>query len=240
MLTITGVALMAVSYLARKTPKPDSAGSQLSQKLDPQAGVPIAFGRTATGGVITDRLTWGAKNAFYGIVTVLSAGGPIAGIEAYRAGDYPILFNTSPAYATASVTNVGGYSGNSKLYRGKLRQRWQNGDAPATTTPAAASGFPMRGGALSGLAHVVTSYEYSADAFPKGCLRAFGRSVAFASMILDKTRRIPAGLAHIVSISPRHGPTARTHTSPLSNGRWDAGRMAIVSMALARSGRKSM
>ncbi len=167
-LTITGVALMAVSYLARKTPKPDSAGSQLSQKLDPQAGVPVAFGRTATGGVITDRLTWGAKNAFYGIVTVLSAGGPIAGIEAYRAGDYPITFNTSPAYATASVTNVGGYSGNSKLYRGKLRQRWQNGDAPAMTTPAAASGFPMRGGALSGLAHVVTSYEYNADAFPQG------------------------------------------------------------------------
>ncbi|MFE8582948.1 phage tail protein [Sphingomonas sp. NCPPB 2930] len=167
-LTITGVALMAVSYLARKTPKPDSAGSQLSQKLDPQAGVPIAFGRTATGGVITDRLTWSAKNAMYGIVTVLSAGGPIAGIEAYRAGDYPISFNTSPATATASVTNVGGYSGNSKLYRGKLRQRWQNGDAPATTTPAAASGFPMRGGALSGLAHVVTSYEYNADAFPQG------------------------------------------------------------------------
>lgn len=167
-LTITGVALMAVSYLARKTPKPDSAGSQLSQKLDPQAGVPIAFGRTATGGVITDRLTWGTKNAFYGIVTVLSAGGPIAGIEAYRAGDYPISFNTSPATATASVTNVGGYSGNSKLYKGKLRQRWQAGDAPATTTPAAASGFPMRGGALSGLAHVVTSYEYNADAFPQG------------------------------------------------------------------------
>ncbi|MFN3776440.1 hypothetical protein [Sphingomonas parapaucimobilis] len=167
-LTITGVALMAVSYLARKTPKPDSAGSQLSQKLDPQAGVPIAFGRTATGGVITDRLTWGAKNAMYGIVTVLSAGGPIAGIEAYRAGDYPISFNTSPATATASVTNVGGYSGNSKLYRGKLRQRWQNGDAPATTTPGDASGFPMRGGALSGLAHVVTSYEYNADAFPQG------------------------------------------------------------------------
>jgi hypothetical protein len=127
-LTVTGVALMAVSYLARKTPKPDSAGSQLNQKLDPQAGVPIAYGRTATGGVITDRLTWGKKNAFYGIVTVLSAGGPIAGVESYRAGDYPISFNTSPASSLATVSNVGSYSGSSKLYKGKLRQRWQNGD----------------------------------------------------------------------------------------------------------------
>lgn len=167
-LTITGVALLAVSYLARKTPKPDSAGSQLQQKLDPQAGVPIAYGRTATGGTITDRLTWGAKNAFYGIVTVLSAGGPIAGIEAYRAGDYPITFAGNPAYSTATVANVGGYSGSSKLYKNKLRQRWQNGDAPAATTPAGASGFPMRGGALSGLAHAITSYEYSTDAFPQG------------------------------------------------------------------------
>ena len=167
-LTITGVALLAVSYLARKTPKPESAGSQLQQKLDPQAGVPIAFGRTATGGTITDRLTWGAKNAFYGIVTVLSAGGPIAGIEAYRAGDYPITFAGNPTYSTATVANVGGYSGSSKLYKNKLRQRWQNGDAPAATTPAGASGFPMRGGALSGLAHAITSYEYSTDAFPQG------------------------------------------------------------------------
>lgn len=167
-LTITGVALLAVSYLARKTPKPDSGGQQLKQKLDPQAAVPIMYGRTATGGTITWRGTWGAKNAFYGIVTVLSAGGPIAGIESYKAGDYPIGFAGSPAYALATVNNVGGYSGSSKLYKNKLAQRWQNGEAPANTTPGAASGLPIPAGAMSGLAHVITRYEYSTDAFPQG------------------------------------------------------------------------
>jgi hypothetical protein len=167
-LTITGVALLAVAYLARKTPKPDSGGQQLKQKLDPQSPVPILYGRTATGGFITWRGTWGAKNAFYGIVTVLSAGGPIAGIEAYKAGDYPIGFGASPAYQLATVNNVGGYSGSSKLYKNKLAQRWQNGEAPANTTPGGASGLPIPAGAMSGLAHVITRYEYNNDAFPQG------------------------------------------------------------------------
>ncbi len=166
-LTVTGVALLAVAYLARKTPKPESAGQQLQQKLDPQAPVPIAFGRTATGGFITWRGTWGKKNAFYGIVTVLSAGGPIAGIESYRAGDYPIGFSGSPAAQLATCNNVGGYSGSSKLYKGKLRQRWVPGNAPATDTPASLTGYPIPAGAMSGLAHSITSFEYNADAFPQ-------------------------------------------------------------------------
>lgn len=60
-LAVTGIALMAVSYLAAKKPKIDSTGSQLDLKLDPSAGVPIVYGRTATGGVVIDRLTWGKK-----------------------------------------------------------------------------------------------------------------------------------------------------------------------------------
>ncbi len=167
-LTITGVALMAVAYLARKTPKPESAGQQLQQKLDPQAPVPIAFGRTATGGYITWRGTWGKKNALYGIVTVLSAGGPIQGIESYRAGDYPIGFNFSPSTMLATCINVGGYSGKSKLYKGKLRQRWVPGNAPANTTPASLTGYPIPAGSMSGLAHAITSFEYETDAFPQG------------------------------------------------------------------------
>lgn len=166
-LTVTGVALLAVAYLARKTPKPESAGQQLQQKLDPQAPVPIAYGRTASGGYITWRGTWGKKNAFYGIVTVLSAGGPIQGIESYRAGDYPIGFSGSPAAQLATCNNVGGFSGSSKLYKGKLRQRWVPGNAPASDTPASLTGYPIPAGAMSGLAHSITSFEYNADAFPQ-------------------------------------------------------------------------
>ena len=169
-LTITGVALLAVSYLTRKTPKPESSasGQQLQQKLDPQAPVPIAYGRTATGGFITWRGTWGAKNAMYGIVTVLSAGGPIQGVEAYQAGDYSTGFSGNPATSLSTVASVGGYSNGSKLYINKLHQRWQTGEAPANTTPGGATGYPIPAGPMSGLAHVITGYEYNQEAFPSG------------------------------------------------------------------------
>lgn len=166
-LTITGVALMAVSFLARKVPKPDSAGQQLQQKLDPQAPIPIIYGRTATGGFITSRNTFGKKNANYGIVTVLSVGA-ILGIESYQAGDYPVGFNRNPAVQTATVATVGSYSGNTKLYKGKLHQRWVNGEIPASLTPATASGYPVTGGRMSAVAYAVTVYEYNTDAFPQG------------------------------------------------------------------------
>lgn len=167
-LAVTGIALMAVSYLAAKKPKIDSTGSQLDLKLDPSAGVPIVFGRTATGGVVIDRLTWGKKNAMLGIVAVLSAGGPVQTIESYRAGDYQIGWSRSPATGLATAQIVGGYGSSSKLYKGKLTQRWQNGEAPAFLTPASATGYPLNGGALSGLAHTITGFEQNNDAFPQG------------------------------------------------------------------------
>lgn len=167
-LAVTGIALMAVSYLAAKKPKIDSTGSQLDLKLDPQAGVPIVFGRTATGGVVVDRLSWGKKNAMLGIVAVLSAGGPVQAIESYRAGDYQIGWSRSPASGLATAQVVGGYGSSSKLYKNKLFQRWQNGDAPAFLTPASATGYPLNGGALSGLAHTITGFEQNNDAFPQG------------------------------------------------------------------------
>jgi hypothetical protein len=167
-LAVTGVALMAVSYLAVRKPKIDSAGSQLDLKLDPQAGVPIVYGRTATGGVVVDRLAWGKKNVYLGIVAVLSAGGPVQAIESYKAGDYQIGWNRSPATGVATALIVGGYGSNSKLYKNKLQQRWQNGDAPAFLTPSSATGYPLNAGALSGLAHTITRFEQNTDAFPQG------------------------------------------------------------------------
>ena len=166
-LTVTGVALMAVSYLARKTPKPDSRGQQLQQKLDPQAPVPIVYGRTASGGTIVNRGTYGSKNKFYYAVTVHSIG-LIAGVEAARAGDLQLAFGGNPATGLASVSSVGSYGGSSKLYKGKLRQRWMRGETPSATTPASSTGQPLPGGAMSGLAHTITICEYDTDAFPQG------------------------------------------------------------------------
>lgn len=165
-LTVTGVALMAVSYLTMKVPKPASSGAQLDSKLDVQAPVPIAYGRTATGGYITYQDSYGSKNKFLALVAVLSAG-PVAGIDAHFANDARVYYSGNPVSTTALSTGIGD---GSKLYRNKLRQRYQLGDAPASQTITQASGQPLPGspGKLSALAHSILVHEYDQDAFPQG------------------------------------------------------------------------
>lgn len=125
-LTITGVALMAVSALTMKTAKPASSGGQLDTKLDPKAPVPVLYGRSATGGYAIYKETYGSKNKYAAIVAALSIG-PILGINSYIANDRPLIFYGDPHVA---VYNTAGYA-DSKLYRGKFRMRYQRGETPA-------------------------------------------------------------------------------------------------------------
>lgn len=164
--TITGVALMGVAMLTMKRPKPGSSGGQLDSKLDIRAPIPVAYGRTATGGYITYQQSWGKKNSLLALVAVLSAG-PVAGIETHKASDSTVYYSGNPTTGLATSVGVGD---GSKLYKGKLRQRYQLGEAPASQTVTQASGLPLPGspGKLSGLAHTISVLEYNTDAFPQG------------------------------------------------------------------------
>lgn len=164
--TITGVALMGVAMLTMKRPKPGSSGGQLDSKLDVRAPIPVAYGRTATGGYITYQQSWGKKNSLLALVAVLSAG-PVAAIETHKASDSTVFYSGDPTTGLATAQGVGD---GSKLYRNKLRQRYQLGEAPASQTVTQASGLPLPGspGKLSGLAHTISVLEYNTDAFPQG------------------------------------------------------------------------
>lgn len=164
-LTITGVALMAVSALTMKTAKPASSGGQLDTKLDPKAPVPVLYGRSATGGYAIYKETYGSKNKYAAIVAALSIG-PILGINSYIANDRPLTFYGDPHVA---VYNTAGYA-DSKLYRGKFRMRYQRGETPAPQTidQAAGGGLPKSPGKLSGIAHAIQLLEFDSDQFPQG------------------------------------------------------------------------
>lgn len=164
--TITGVALMGVAMLSMKRPKPGSSGGQLDSKLDVRAPIPVAYGRTATGGYITYQQSWGKKNSLLALVAVLSAG-PVAAIETHKASDSTVYYSGNPSTGLATSVGVGD---GSKLYKNKLRQRFQLGEAPASQTVTQASGLPLPGspGKLSGLAHTISVLEYNTDAFPQG------------------------------------------------------------------------
>lgn len=165
-LTVTGAALMAISALTMKTPKPGSTGGQLDLKTDTKAPIPVAYGRTATGGFLTYRETYGKKNANLALVAILSAG-PIAGVEAHYANDARVYYAGDPSSSPAIAIGIGD---GSKLYRNKLRTRFQTGEAPAVQTITSAIGLPLPGspGKLSALAHVIQNLEYNTDAFPQG------------------------------------------------------------------------
>ncbi|MCB4861979.1 fibronectin type III domain-containing protein [Sphingobium sp. PNB] len=165
-LTVTGVALMAVTALSMKIPKPESGGGQISVKLDPKAPVPVLYGRSASGGYVGYRQTYGSKNKYLALVALLSVG-PIQQIESYTASDQPLAFVGDPH---TGLRNNNGIE-DSKLYRNKLRMRYQLGETPAPlTVTQAAANEPLPGtpGKLSGLAHTISIYEYDTDQFPQG------------------------------------------------------------------------
>lgn len=170
-LAVAGLALTVVGYLINKPkiPQPESQGQQLDLKLDPKAPVPVAYGRTAAGGTLIYRATYGAKNAFLCTVAALSIG-PVTQIENYIANDHRVQFSVDPTNALATATSVDGFAYDSKLYKQKLRMRYQVGGTPAPLTVAQACGqaLPDAVGKISGVAHAIQVLEFDQDAFPQG------------------------------------------------------------------------
>lgn len=164
-----GMAMSAAAEAKKAAKGLDSTGQQLQLKAaGDSAPVPFMLGRTATGGYLVYRDTYGAKNAELAMLTVLSGGGPIQGIESYTAADYGVGFGSNPNTGLASVT---GTSPSSDLYAGKMRQRWLTG-AASDGSPTTYSGQALPGlGAndkLTGLAHALMLCTYDTKRFPQG------------------------------------------------------------------------
>jgi hypothetical protein len=121
--TIGSAALnMAISSAISIAFKPDVAstsGAPLDFKADPESPVPFVIGRTATGGsTIYAEVFGGDKARFLRFVVVLSAGGPIEGVEApFRANEQDVTFVSR---------NAVGY------YNNKMYMDYKLGDQPET------------------------------------------------------------------------------------------------------------
>jgi len=143
-----------------------SPGGPISLKLDPEAPCPIAFGKTAAGGNIVYRGTFGTKNIYLGIITVLSIGGPIQSIEGFYVNGNLTTFTGSPPaavghYSTPSpfmwqYTRLGATSDTAYML---TASDW----AGSETLPGITSAHK-----LTGMATHLTIYRWKSDAkFPK-------------------------------------------------------------------------
>lgn len=167
--TIVGVAILAVSMLTMKTPKPSSSAQQLQTVLNPKAPVPIAYGRTASGGAVYYDDVSGAKNRYLHRAIALSVGGPIQGVELVLANDIAVNFSGDPTTAARLATGTTPYS--KKLYTGKLAMRYLLGTTPGISIDSAMGaygGMPGSPGAASGIATAIFRADYEQEYWPQG------------------------------------------------------------------------
>ena len=83
-----------------------SSGGPVGIKLDPEAPAPIVLGRTAAGGNIVYRNTWGRNNRYLGVLEVLSIGGPVEDIEEFWVnGEQVPSFTGTPPAATGNYAD---------------------------------------------------------------------------------------------------------------------------------------
>jgi len=172
-----GMVGMAVSALAlglsmsSMMPKPSSTGTQLNMKLTGNDPLPVVYGRTATGGTIVYRETFGKSNETLAMIVALSVGGSIAGFDGVLANDYTLGLSGSVG-SVQTVNAVSGHTYKSKMFThgGKFRMARRVGATPETQTPSQYAGvtLPKSPGKLSGIAHAVMLMDYSQNTFPQG------------------------------------------------------------------------
>lgn len=116
--TLAATALSTGAALTAKAPTNERQGLQLSFKIDPGSPIPYVIGRTATGGTIVHRETFGTDNHYQTFFVALSLG-PIAGI------DERLIDRASIAFSGTSA--LGYYN----------RWMWQDVQLGATPEPRA-------------------------------------------------------------------------------------------------------
>ncbi len=142
----TGLGLLA-SFTAKKPSAADATGSQTSFSADPDAGVPLAQGRTGTAGDIVMRRGWDTRDAGdndrQAFVAVLSLG-PIAAIEGQTVDRVPVSY-------TATGAAIGAFAGFmwSMTQLGALASPALAFGAGAGTPPGVGADFKLSGKAVA-------------------------------------------------------------------------------------------
>lgn len=77
-------------------PSVGAEGSPTAFRLDTDAGIPVAFGRVATAGVVAHRASYGPTNRYQSVVATLSAG-PVQGNYTIRIDDEMTTFGVNGA-----------------------------------------------------------------------------------------------------------------------------------------------
>lgn len=169
-LALTASLASAISGPPRPAVGVANGGTQVDFKADPTAPLPLAFGRTGTGGNIVFTATANDDNEQLAYLTVLSACGPIQEIESFSADDITIEFSRTAPTGDLAVAgfNPDGtpndrFSGGENFLMWDRRQLGDN-PSPAFYPPAVDfTKFPTWTDAhkLSGLAAAwwVISYE---------------------------------------------------------------------------------
>jgi len=142
------VAAGVIGQLTAK--KPAVAGVQTSWTADPDAPIPIIFGRCIASGDIRYRKQHGNKNKWDTLVSVLSGCGPIQAIDQTYMEKAPISFSSG-------VYTIDGHA--------RIWQRTQLGACPEPSYLAPLVGAPPQWTSahkLSGYAAVLNTFEYDA------------------------------------------------------------------------------
>lgn len=141
-----GVLSLAAGLTAKK-PSADATGAQTSFSADPDAGVPLAQGRTGTAGDIVMRRGWDTRDAGdndrQAFATVLSLG-PIAAIEGQTVDRVPVSY-------TATGAAIGAFAGFmwSMTQLGALASPALAFGAGAGTPPGVGADFKLSGKAAT-------------------------------------------------------------------------------------------
>ena len=164
---VSGLALAATMP---KPKTPESAGQQLNMKLSADNALPVAYGRTATGGSIYYRDTSGRSNKTLAMLVALSVGGAIGGVSEVRANDYQL--SLSGAYSGGKQTTIaaiGDTASKSKMFKKNSLHFWHlNGADPQPQTFAQVSGLPIPADRASGVATAIIQADYDQEVFPQG------------------------------------------------------------------------
>lgn len=143
-----------------------NSGGPVSLQLDVDAPCPIALGRTAVGGKVGYRATFGTSNRFLGMMAILSIAGPCQDIEGHYANGYATAFAGTPPEETGTFVDF-------------MWQYEKLGDTPETAFAFTAADWDgeippgwTTAHKLSGMAKIFNIYRWKGDAknprYPSG------------------------------------------------------------------------
>lgn len=213
--TAAAVASTALNIIAPNKP-PSAQGQQTSFKLDPQAGIPYAIGRTLSGGWSVHRDTWGADNSNNGFAIVWSGGGPVQAIEAFQADQTTIAFD-----------GAGNALGS---FRDFMYLTTQLGSCPSPALASPVAGFPGWGATskLSGYAAGVwvTTFDKKGKKYASGLPKpaAILQGVKVYDPRLDSTYPGGAGACRALNEATYvYSENPWLHALTWALGRWQNG-----------------